>query len=390
MSSITTDSTAAQLECPSLLVSAEEQLRQMEPLLDSLSHTGTDRKRTIAVMPAYNAATTIERTLSDIPVGSIDEVILVDDCSTDNTVEVARSLGITVVEREENGGYGANQKMCYRYALEHGADYVVMIHPDFQYDSRLAGIAVDFLKLDICDVVLGSRIRTRQEALDGGMPVWKYVANRILTTVENIALGQNLGDFHSGFRAYSREVLETIPLHENSDDFVFDSPVPRTSGPFRLPHRRRPCACPLFRGSVQHSLPPLCDLRLRNAGRARRVLLAPHRADQLTSFSSFRAQDGSGFRRVNRRRVITATASGNKTDATIAAGRASLSRKYAPKAAYVTEIARLLSSTAGRNRRHGRRVAPMSNTHASASKGRARVRTKAAGPYRRFVCSITE
>ncbi|MCA9075761.1 MAG: glycosyltransferase family 2 protein [Planctomycetaceae bacterium] len=174
-------------------------------------------------MPAYNAASTIERTLNDIPLGSVDEVILVDDCSSDNTVEVARSLGITVIERESNGGYGANQKTCYQHALERGADYVVMIHPDFQYDSRLAGIAVDFLKLDICDVVLGSRIRTRQEALRGGMPVWKYVANRILTTVENIALGQNLGDFHSGFRAYSREVLETIPIDQNSDDFVFDS-----------------------------------------------------------------------------------------------------------------------------------------------------------------------
>ncbi|MCA9112361.1 MAG: glycosyltransferase family 2 protein [Planctomycetaceae bacterium] len=174
-------------------------------------------------MPAYNAESTIERTLRDIPVGTIDEVILVDDCSTDRTVEVARSLGITVIEREQNGGYGANQKTCYQHALERGADYVVMIHPDFQYDSRLAGIAVDFLKLGICDVVLGSRIRTRREALEGGMPVWKYVANRILTTVENIALGQNLGDFHSGFRAYSREVLETIPIEKNSDDFVFDS-----------------------------------------------------------------------------------------------------------------------------------------------------------------------
>lgn len=219
MTSITTDSSTTAHGTPS----TDEQLRRLEPLLTTIPQADGNAKRTIAVMPAYNAESTIERTLRDIPVGSIDEVILVDDCSTDRTVEVARSLGITVIEREQNGGYGANQKTCYQHALERGADYVVMIHPDFQYDSRLAGIAVDFLKLGICDVVLGSRIRTRREALEGGMPVWKYVANRILTTVENIVLGQNLGDFHSGFRAYSREVLETIPIEKNSDDFVFDS-----------------------------------------------------------------------------------------------------------------------------------------------------------------------
>lgn len=223
MKSCTTATPTTELDNPSTILTPAEQLKRAEPLLDSIPQSQTARKRTIAVMPAYNAASTIERTLNDIPLGSVDEVILVDDCSSDNTVEVARSLGITVIERESNGGYGANQKTCYQHALERGADYVVMIHPDFQYDSRLAGIAVDFLKLDICDVVLGSRIRTRQEALRGGMPVWKYVANRILTTVENIALGQNLGDFHSGFRAYSREVLETIPIDQNSDDFVFDS-----------------------------------------------------------------------------------------------------------------------------------------------------------------------
>lgn len=219
MTSITTDSSTTARGTPS----TDEQLSRLEPLLTTIPQAEIKAKRTIAVMPAYNAESTIERTLCDIPVGTIDEVILVDDCSSDRTVEVARSLGITVIEREQNGGYGANQKTCYRHALERGADYVVMIHPDFQYDSRLAGIAVDFLKLGICDVVLGSRIRTRREALEGGMPVWKYVANRILTTVENIALGQNLGDFHSGFRAYSRAVLETIPIEENSDDFVFDS-----------------------------------------------------------------------------------------------------------------------------------------------------------------------
>jgi len=174
-------------------------------------------------MPAYNAARTLERTVADVAPGAADEIIVVDDCSTDNTVDVAKRLGLDVIRRERNGGYGANQKTCYRLALERGADYVVMVHPDYQYDSRLIGPAVEILKLGVCDVVLGSRIRTRNEALAGGMPPYKYLFNRMLTTFENVALGQNVGDFHSGFRAYRRSVLEAIPFHHNSDDFVFDS-----------------------------------------------------------------------------------------------------------------------------------------------------------------------
>jgi glycosyltransferase involved in cell wall biosynthesis len=201
----------------------DAQLRRVEPLLNALDHPDAQSKRIVVVMPAYNAEATIERTVSDLPQDLIDEIILVDDCSSDRTAEVARSLGLTVIVHKQNAGYGANQKTCYRHALERGADFVVMVHPDFQYDARVASIAVDFMKLGTCDVVLGSRIRTRREALDGGMPAWKYIANRILTTVENVALGQNLGDFHSGFRAYSREVLEAIPWEQNSDDFVFDS-----------------------------------------------------------------------------------------------------------------------------------------------------------------------
>ena len=181
------------------------------------------RGRVIAVMPAYNAASTLERTVADIPPGSVDEIVLVDDCSSDNTVEVAQRLGLTVIQHERNTGYGGNQKTCYRYALDAGADYVVMIHPDYQYDSRVIPVAVELIRLEICDVILGSRIRTRAETLQGGMPLYKYIANRVLTIIENIALGQNLGDFHSGFRAYSREVLEKIPFDCNSDDFVFDS-----------------------------------------------------------------------------------------------------------------------------------------------------------------------
>jgi glycosyltransferase involved in cell wall biosynthesis len=177
----------------------------------------------MAVMPAFNAAATLERTVADIPAGSIHDMLLVDDGSRDDTVAIARRLGIRVIEHPENRGYGANQKTCYTAALETDADIVVMIHPDYQYDSRLIPHLIGFIELGICDVMLGSRIRTRGEALAGGMPVWKYLANRVLTMVENMALGQNLGDFHSGLRAYRREVLESVPFLTNSDDFVFDT-----------------------------------------------------------------------------------------------------------------------------------------------------------------------
>lgn len=189
----------------------------------SKPETAVRSQRIVAVMPAYNAEATLERTLADIPAGVVDEVILVDDCSRDHTAELARKLGLTVIVHEKNKGYGGNQKTCYEQALASGADIVVMIHPDYQYDSRVIGAAAEFLRLGICDVILGSRIRTRSEALAGGMPGWKYIANRLLTITENIALGQNLGDFHSGFRAYRREVLETIPWQNNTDDFAFDS-----------------------------------------------------------------------------------------------------------------------------------------------------------------------
>jgi glycosyltransferase involved in cell wall biosynthesis len=181
------------------------------------------KHKVIAVMPAYNAERTLAPTLADMPAGCVDEIILVDDGSKDRTVEVAREMGLTVIVHPQNRGYGGNQKTCYREALERGADVVVMIHPDYQYDSRVIPHAVGFIELGICDVVLGSRIRSRAEAFSGGMPKWKYVANRFLTASENFALGQNLGDFHSGFRVYRREVLEHIPYENNSDDFVFDT-----------------------------------------------------------------------------------------------------------------------------------------------------------------------
>ena len=179
--------------------------------------------KVIAVLPAYNAEKTLAATLADMPAGCVDEVILVDDGSKDRTVEVAREMGLTVIVHDKNKGYGGNQKTCYREALARGADIVVMIHPDYQYDSRVIPHAVGFIELGICDVVCGSRIRSRDEAMRGGMPIYKYLSNRFLTFWENFAMGQNLGDFHSGFRVYRRQVLETIPFELNSDDFVFDT-----------------------------------------------------------------------------------------------------------------------------------------------------------------------
>lgn len=180
------------------------------------------KPKVIVVMPAYNAEKTLERTIRDIPPGSVDEVILVDDCSKDGTVALAKKLGLTVIQHETNKGYGGNQKTCYREALRKGADVVIMVHPDYQYDSRLVPIISALISNDIADMVCGNRIRTRWEALDGGMPAYKYFFNRALTIFENSVTGQNLGEWHSGLRGYSRQVLETVPWEKNSDDFVFD------------------------------------------------------------------------------------------------------------------------------------------------------------------------
>ena len=173
-------------------------------------------------MPAYNAERTLERTYFDVPQRLRNQVLLVDDCSTDRTIEVARALGLDVIQHDRNLGYGANQKTCYRAALERGADVVVMLHPDFQYDARVVDLMAELIYLGTVDFVLGNRIRTRAEALSGGMPKWKYFLNRTSTFAENLILGQSIGDFHSGLRAFSRELLLTIPFHSNSNDFSFD------------------------------------------------------------------------------------------------------------------------------------------------------------------------
>jgi glycosyltransferase involved in cell wall biosynthesis len=181
--------------------------------------------KVIVIMPAYNAEATLEQTVRDIPDGIVDEIILVDDCSNDRTVEIAKRLNLTVLKHNEKRGYGANQKTCYDEALDRNADIVVMIHPDYQYDPRIIPYALGFIKTDICDLLIGSRIRDRKQALEGGMPLYKYFSNRFLTFIENIAFGQNLGDFHSGFRVFRAEVLESINYHRNSNDFVFDTQI---------------------------------------------------------------------------------------------------------------------------------------------------------------------
>lgn len=181
-------------------------------------------QKIIVVLPAYNAAQTLEQTVRDLP-EMVDEIILVDDKSHDATASVARQLGLFVFERDKNGGYGANQKNCYQLALEHGADIIVMIHPDYQYDPKLVKYFAAFIADDCFDVMLGTRIRSRREALAGGMPLYKYFFNRALTIFENLVSGYNLTEWHTGMRAYKREVLEKIDYQNNSDDFVFDSQV---------------------------------------------------------------------------------------------------------------------------------------------------------------------
>ena len=182
----------------------------------------TTKPKVAIVMPAYNAEKTLERTLNDIPKGSYDDLILVDDFSNDQTFELAKKLGIHSVRHDRNKGYGGNQKTCYKTALERGADIVVMLHPDYQYDAKLVPYMTGLIRDNVCDVILGSRIRTRHEALEGGMPLYKYVMNRLLTLTENVVFGIAVSETHTGYRAYSRRVLEKIPFDKNSDDFVFD------------------------------------------------------------------------------------------------------------------------------------------------------------------------
>jgi glycosyltransferase involved in cell wall biosynthesis len=182
-----------------------------------------NNKKVVVVMPAYKAASTLERTYREIPFDLVDEVILVDDHSPDNTFEVAKSLGINhVIRHDINKGYGGNQKTCYNKALELGADIVIMVHPDYQYTPLLLPAMITIIGNELYPVVFGSRILGKG-ALKGGMPMYKYIANRFLTLFQNIMLSQKLSEYHTGYRAFSREVLEKVPFQKCDDDFVFDN-----------------------------------------------------------------------------------------------------------------------------------------------------------------------
>lgn len=179
-------------------------------------------QKIVVVMPAYNAAKTLVKTVAEIPRDIVDEILLVDDASSDETVKLARELDLTVFQHAHNFGYGRNQKTCYREALNRGADIVVMVHPDYQYSPNLIVPMAGMIAYGEYDAVMGSRILGKG-ALQGGMPLYKYIANRFLTLAQNILISQKLSEYHTGFRAFRREVLETLPLEENSDDFVFDN-----------------------------------------------------------------------------------------------------------------------------------------------------------------------
>jgi len=181
-----------------------------------------NKKKVIVVLPAYNAALTLEKTLAEVPEW-VNDIILTDDCSKDNTVALAKKLGIKhIIQHEKNTGYGGNQKSCYNKALELGADIVIMLHPDYQYTPKLIPAMVSIMEQGLYPVVLGSRI-LGNGALKGGMPWYKYLANRILTLIQNIMVGQKLSEYHTGYRAFTKEVLEAINYNINSDDFIFDN-----------------------------------------------------------------------------------------------------------------------------------------------------------------------
>lgn len=176
----------------------------------------------VVVMPAYNASRTLEKTYRDIPKDAVSEILLVDDNSTDDTINIAKRLDIIILRHSQNMGYGGNQKTCYKEALKRKADIVIMIHPDYQYDATLTNDLIKPIIDGRFDIMFGSRIRTRSEALSGGMPVVKYYLNRAVSLIENIILGVNFTEHMSGFRAYSRKVLKTLPINKFSNDFVFD------------------------------------------------------------------------------------------------------------------------------------------------------------------------
>jgi glycosyltransferase involved in cell wall biosynthesis len=180
-------------------------------------------KKIIVVLPAYNAALTLEQTYKEIPFDIVDDVVLVDDASRDNTTEIGHKLGIKhIIRHDKNKGYGGNQKSCYKKALDLGADIIIMLHPDYQYTPKLIHAMAGVIAYDVYPVVLGSRILGKG-ALKGGMPIYKYISNRFLTFVQNILMNQKLSEYHTGYRAFSKEIFDKINIEANSDDFVFDN-----------------------------------------------------------------------------------------------------------------------------------------------------------------------
>ncbi len=181
-------------------------------------------KKVVVILPAYNAGKTLRQTYKEIPLDIVDGVLLVDDGSVDDTVRIAERLGIETISHLRNYGYGGNQKTCYREALNRRADIIVMVHPDYQYTPKLITAMASMIAFGVYDVVLGSRI-IGGGALKGGMPMYKYISNRLLTALENLILGSKLSEFHTGYRAFSREVLVNLPIENNSDDFIFDNEI---------------------------------------------------------------------------------------------------------------------------------------------------------------------
>lgn len=241
-------------------------------------------KKVTIVLPAYNAAKTLKQTYDEIPRDVVDEILLVDDASQDSTLDIAASLGIETIRHDRNRGYGGNQKTCYAAALARGADIVVMLHPDYQYTPKLVTAMAAMIASGEFDVVLASRILGRG-ALAGGMPLYKYVANRILTLLQNIMLGQKLSEYHTGYRAWSRRVLETLPLQNCSEDFVFDNQMLAQStyfgfaiGEISCPTRYLPDSSSIdFKRSVIYGLGVLktsVQFRLQRWGLVRSAIFA--------------------------------------------------------------------------------------------------------------------
>jgi glycosyltransferase involved in cell wall biosynthesis len=239
-------------------------------------------QRICVVLPAYNAGRTLEATFREIPTEVVDDIILVDDASTDDTLAVAKKLGVFTVVHDRNKGYGANQKTCYRFALDRGADIVIMLHADYQYSPKLVLPMASMLSSGFFDVVLGSRI-LGVGALAGGMPFYKYISNRMLTLVQNILLNHKLSEYHTGYRGFTRSVIESLPLARNSDDFVFDNQMLAEAiykgyriGEISCPTKYFPEASSInFRRSVTYGLGVLrtsLSFRLARLGFARGTL----------------------------------------------------------------------------------------------------------------------